>query len=80
MAWAVVRTVTAIFATPWAMLPSIQCICYSVPPVSYTHLDVYKRQVLQESVATLTGHLPYGEDVHDRRDEPEGKPSGFYNL
>lgn len=27
--------------------------------------------VLQESVATLTGHLPYGEDVHDRRDEPE---------
>lgn len=36
--------------------------------------------VLQGSVATLSGHLPYGEDVHDRRDEPEGKPRGFCNF
>lgn len=36
--------------------------------------------VLQESVATLSGHLPYGEDVHDRRDEPEGKQGDFEIL
>ena len=35
-----------------------EAACYRKPPVSYTHLDVYKRQELQTGTQSLADKLP----------------------
>ena len=57
---------TAILLTIACMLQAV--ITSTATPVSYTHLDVYKRQVLRDAIR------------HERRVERAVEPDRFYDL
>ena len=60
------------------MLAGILFISLSVGPVSYTHLDVYKRQVLESAMLNLKNGSQIG--AQEMREERSEGNTGKYRI